>query len=164
MKFSRLTSAVILIAAFASSPSDAVEPKIYTVVSNGVKFRHFEVDLSSTNTLLPRDITGRERLDDTSENFKYGQFEVFIRPTSLSLPNRCNGNYIVRMPQSIDEDGHEVERKQKLYYQIEQAAHDPVKVVPVVLELSEDPAYACNLFFRTDARGRHIDYVGKIRR
>jgi hypothetical protein len=164
MRRYRLTSAVVLIAVFASSPSNAAEPKIYTVVSKGVIFRHFEVELSSTNTVLPRDITGRERLDNTSENFKIGQFEVFIPPASLTLPNHCKGNYIVRMPQTLDEDKHEIERKQMLYYRIQHAQHDPTEVVPVVLELSNDPAYACNLFFRTDARGRYIDYVGKVRR
>lgn len=159
-----ITSAVGVLAVFTSRPSDAVEPKIYTVVSKGVTFRHFEVELSSKNTVLPRNISGRERLDDKSENFKYGQFEVFVPPTWLSLPNRCKNNYIVWMPQTLDEDKHEIERKQTLYYRIQHAHHDSTKVVPVVLGLSGDPAYACNLFFRTDSRGRYIDYVGKLRR
>lgn len=164
MRIYKLVTAIILIAAFASSPSYAIEPKIYTVVRKGVAFRHFEVELSSTNTLLPRDIRRRERLDETAENFRYGQFEVFIPPPSLTLPNRCKGNYIVRMPQTLDQDKQEIKRKQTLYHRISDAQHDSTKTVRVVLELSNDADYACNIFFRTDSRGRYIDYVGEIRR
>jgi hypothetical protein len=103
------------------------------------------------------------RLDDTAGNFKYGQFEVFIPANTLTLPLNCKGNYIVRMPQTLDENRTEIQRKQSLYYSIKDAKTAKKRAVRVVLEMSSAPGYACNLFFRDDGSGRYVDYIGKIR-
>lgn len=132
-------------------------------MSNGVVFQHFEFALSESNVLLPKEIKNRERLDETADNFKYGQFEVFIPAKFLTLPLKCKGNYIVRMPQTLDEDRAEIERKQSLYYSIRDAKETNKKMVRVVLEMTNASGYACNLFFRDDEKGRYVDYLGRIR-
>jgi hypothetical protein len=163
MKIFRVVQVVVLLSLLVSNPSYGIEPKVHTVESKGTVFRHFEIELSVSNTLLPKEINSRERLDDTADNFKYGQFEVFIPAKYLKLPLRCKGNYIVRMPQTIDGDKQEIERKQSLYYAIRDARQGRSESLRVVLEMSYAPGYACNLFFREDGKGKYIDHVGKIR-
>jgi hypothetical protein len=163
MKHLKLECAALLAALFASNSSFGTTPQIHTVVNKGTVFQHFEIELSESNILLPKDIKNRERLDDTAGNFKYGQFEVFIPAYALTLPLNCKGNYIVRMPQTLDENRAEIQRKQSLYYSIKDVKTAKKKAVRVVLEMSSAPGYACNLFFRDDGKGRYVDYVGKIR-
>jgi hypothetical protein len=163
MRQLNLGHAALLAALFASSASYGVTPKIHTVVNKGMVFQHFEIELSASNILLPKDIKNRERLDDTAVNFKYGQFEVFIPAKTLTLPLKCKGNYIVRMPQTLDKNRREIERKQSLFYAIRDAKIANKKPVRIVLEMSNYEGYACNLFFRDGGEGRYVDYVGKIR-
>lgn len=160
---SKIRHAALLATVFASNFAYGAVPKITTVITNGTVFQHFEIELSKNNVLLPADVNNRERLDDSAENFKYGQFEVFISEKNLKLPLQCKRNYIVRMPQTLNENRDEIERKQSLYYAIKNAKIAGKKTVRVVLEISSDPDYACNLFFRSDGKGRYVDYVGKIR-
>jgi hypothetical protein len=163
MKHRKFGYTAILMAFFASNSSYGVTPKIHTIVNRGTVFQHIEIELSKRNILLPRDIANREQLDETTDNFKYGQFEVFIPAKFLTLPLHCKGNYIVRMPQTLDGNRAEIERKQALYYAIRDAKTGRKKAVRVVLEMSRAEGYACNLFFRDDAQGRYVDYVGKIK-
>lgn len=136
MKYLRRECVALLAALFASSSSFGLTPKIHTVTTNGAKFQHFEIEFSANNILLPQDVKGRQRLDDTADNFKYGQFEVFIPSIHLTLPLKCKGNYIVRMPQTLDENRAEIQRKQSLYYSIKDAKIKGKKAVRVVLEMS----------------------------
>ena len=163
IKYIRLEYGAIFASLFAANFSFGATPQIHTIVTKGTVFRHFEIELTENNTLLPKDIKNRVRLDDTADNFKYGQFEVFIPANSLNLPLKCKGNYIVRMPQTLDKNKAEIQRKQSLYYSIEDAKTKGKKAVRVVLEMSSYPGYACNLFFRVDGKGTYVDYVGKIK-
>jgi len=143
----------------------ASPPEIHTVIGkNGLKFRHFEIQLSSENTLLPGDPkNNRKRLDEYSENFKYGQFEVFIPEKSLSLELGCKSNYIVRMPMTLDLlQKTSITQKQALFYAIKKAVESKTGTVHVVIELTYNEG--CNLFFRDGPGGRYIGYVGAIRR
>ena len=153
----------IVVALLASNSSYGVTPRVHTIVNKGTVFEHFEVVLSKKNLLLPREVKNRERLDETTDNFKYGQFEVFIPTRLLTLPLNCKGNYIVRMPQTLDEDKAAIKRKQALYYTIRDARTSGEGAVRVVLAMVDNEGYACNLFFRDDRRGRYVDYVGKLR-
>ena len=163
MKHLKPRCAALLAALFASNFSYGAAPKIHTIVNNGVVFQHFEFLLSESNILLPKDIKNRDRLDETSDKFKYGQFEVFVPSKFLTLPLKCKGNYIVRMPQTLNENEVEIERKKSLYYSIRDATKAKKKAVRVVLEMSNASGYACNLFFRVDGKDKYVDYVGKIR-
>jgi len=143
----------------------ASPPEIHAVTGkNGIKFRHFEIQLSSENTLLPGDPKiHRKRLDEHSENFEYGQFEVFIPAKSLGLGLGCKSNYIVRMPMTLDRSQKtSIKQKQALFYAIKKAVESKTGTVHVVIELTYNEG--CNLFFRDGPGGRYIDYVGAIRR
>ena len=153
-----LAALVIPVVAVANSP------EIHSVNKNGTKFRHFEMMLSSTNTLLPSDPRiRRERLDESSKNFEYGQFEVFIPAKELDIGLGCKTNYIVRMPMTLAlERTTEIEEKQALFFAIKQAVEAKAGTVRVVIEISYDTG--CNLFFRSGPGGRYIDYVGPSKR
>jgi len=140
-------------------------PEIHAVTGkNGVKFRHFEIHLSSENTLLPGDPKiNRKRLDEYSENFEYGQFEVFIPAKSLSLGLGCKSHYIVRMPMTLGlGQKTSIKQKQELFYAIKKAVESKTGTVHVVIELTYNEG--CNLFFRDGPGGHYIGYVGAIRR
>lgn len=141
----------------------ATTPEIHTITRNGTKFRHFEMTLSSSNTLLPNDPSiRRQRLDQSSKNFEYGQFEVFIPAKELDIGLGCKTNYIVRMPMTLSlENSVEIKEKQALYFAIKKAIEAKIGAVRVVIEISYDTG--CNLFFRNGPGGRYIDYVEPVK-
>ncbi len=156
----------ILVFAALAMPLVAVanSPEIHSISKNGTTFRHFELILSSTNTLLPSDPrVRRERLDESSKNFEYGQFEVFIPANELNIGLGCKTNYIVRMPMTLAlEKTTEIKEKQALFFAIKKAVEAKAGAVRVVIEISYDKG--CNLFFRSGPGGRYIDYVGPSKR
>lgn len=141
----------------------ASAPKIHTITRGGTTFRHFELVLSSENTLLPNaPQIRRERLDENSKNFEYGQFEVFIPAKNLDIELGCKSNYIVRMPMTIEkEKDSDIKAKQALFFAIKKAVETRTGSVRVVLEITYEKG--CNLFFRDGPNGRYIDYVGPIK-
>lgn len=164
MKMTTKTAFLLFLLSFTPLYSHAAKPVVHTVMTNGVAFHHFEIELSAANTLLPKDVKGRDHLDDSSRgHFDNGQFEVFIPAKHLDLGLACKNRFIVRMPMTLDADKPEVKRKQSLFYAIKKAVETGQGSVSVVLELQRDPYYACNLFFRTNGAGRYVDYVGKIK-
>jgi hypothetical protein len=159
----RITSFFLL--AFLSFSTMAVTPDIVTVTGkNGVKSRHFAFSLNKDNVLLPREVSSqRERLDETAENFQYGQFEVFVPAQALQLPMGCKTNYIVRMPQTLDlESTAEIKAKQALFSALKDVRSGKLEQQSVVIEMNYGKG--CNLFFRSGSGGRYVDYVGPVRR
>jgi hypothetical protein len=143
----------------------AVTPTLHTVVSGGVTFQHFEMALSHANTLLPdHPAIHREQLDETSDNFDYGQFEVFIPVRELTLPAMtCKSFWIVRMPMTLEKEKvADIKAKQALFFAIKKAVKSRSGAVRVVIETGDSGG--CNLFFRDGPSARYIDYVGPIRR
>lgn len=127
----------------------------------GIRFRHFGFELTRGNLLLPASIRGREALDETAENFRYGQFEVFVPVRALSLGTGCKGLFIVRMPQTLDlAKTEEIAAKQDLFTRIREVAEGGREKLAVVIELGDSP---CNLFFRADSGGAYVDYTGPLR-
>lgn len=69
-----------------------------------------------------------------AEQFKYGQFEVFVPVTAIDLPTTCAKYYILRMPQTMDSNQKaELQREQQLYFDIARVVKDKVGTVRVVL-------------------------------
>ncbi|MRW89031.1 hypothetical protein GJ699_03445 [Duganella sp. FT80W] len=159
----RLLKYVALAAIMAPLLAVASASEIHTITRNGTKFRHFEVALSSENTLLPNALEiRRERLDENSKNFNYGQFEVFIPARDLDIGLGCKSNYIVRMPMTIEkEKTADIKAKQAVFFAIKKAVETKTGSVRVVLEITYDKG--CNLFFRDGPGSRYIDYVGPIK-
>lgn len=124
--------------------------------------RHLELRLTQGNVLLPKDVPNRrERLDEKSENFLFGQFEVFIPAKAIPLDGGCAGNYIVRMPQTIDRKiADDIREKQALYAEIQRVAQGRQEQVAVVIDLRHKKG--CNLFFRTDKNGKYLNHARAV--
>lgn len=156
----RFIRLVVIVAILLSDKSHAVTPEIHTSKGrNGIVFRHFEYVLTPDNTVLKVDHVARELLNENSEQFKYGQFEVLIPVNAINLPSNCQRYFIARMPQSIDLENHqEIQSKQTLFFKIKHMLETKTGEIPVVFEYPKD----CNIFFRS-SNGRYIDYVGQLK-
>ena len=108
---------------------------------------------------MPSDFPSRKQLDDQAENFIYGQFEVFIPASEITLPLGCKTNYIVRMPQTLSQEAF-IGAKQDVYRKIKQVASGALNEYDAIIEITYQSG--CNLFFRT-AYGKYIDYTGVLR-
>ncbi len=160
-----LALAALLPSLLLPQGTSAATPQLHTVVSGGVTFQHFEIELSHANTRLPDDPgIHREQLDENSDNFDYGQFEVFIPVRDLSLPAMtCKRLWIVRMPMTLDKARvADIKTKQALFVEIKKAVESRSGAVRVVLQRADNGP--CNLYFRDGPGGRYVDYVGPIRR
>ena len=146
---------------FASFSSVAVEPKIHSVTyKSGATFMHFQFEFTHENIRLPKDFSNRKQLDDSTENFKYGQFEVFIPSQYLQLPQNCKTNYIARMGQTLElSKESEIKEKQELYFTLVEVAQGNLISKNVTFEIYYKKG--CNIFFRT-FNGKYISYLGKI--
>lgn len=152
----------------------ATSPKIYEVMGkNGLHFQHFEFLFSYQNTVLPRDSRleslnrfKADPLDEKSDNFKYGQFEVFIPVATLNLHTSCKKFYIVRMPQTLNiEEKAKIEKKQNLFLAIQKAVRTKKGSVKAIIDNTEsaEKYSPCNLYFRSNSNGDYVDYVGRLR-
>ena len=152
--------------------------KIYTSTGNyNIKFYHLKFRLTPENTVLANDEKlirkGYSRnptnyrfniLDEQSDNFNCGQFEVFIPVDLFPLSKEKRGFMILRMAQTLSCEGRAnkfIRGKQDLYFRIKEMVESGVGVVEVIVEL---PRYLeRNIYFRA-ARGRYIDYVGQLKK
>lgn len=145
----------------------AQPPEIHTISGKyGMRFQHFEFQFTPENTVLPGDprLT-REPLDESSENFTYGQFEVFIPAEKLTLEMGCKRFYIVRMPMTLDRGAQDyIREKQDLFRAIKNVVVSKSGSVRAVIEITTGYEEGCNLFFRDGPRSKYIDYVGPIKR
>ena len=136
-------------------------------------YRHIKLKLTPENTILPSNPeiikklgmsrthqNYRQRvLDDKSDNFNYGQFEIFIPVAAFPLVDHKKGYMILRMPSTSSRAKKNfIEEKQNIYHRIVEMMNDKEGSVEVVVELP-DPIER-NIFFR-DAGGRYVDYVGQ---
>ncbi len=152
--------------------------KIYTSTGNyNIKFYHLKFRLTPENTVLANDEKlirkGYSRnptnyrfniLDEQSDNFNCGQFQVFIPVDLFPLSKEKRGFIILRMSQTLSCEGRTnkfIRGKQDLYFRIKEMVESGVGVVEVIVEL---PRYLeRNIYFRA-ARGRYIDYVGQLKK
>lgn len=137
----------------------AVTPEIHSVsYKSGATFHHFQLKLTKENILLSSDFPDRKQLNDTADNFKYGQFEIFIPAKYLQLPMGCKSNYIARMGQTLGR-GKEalIQEKQNLYKSLVEVYEGKLEAVDAVFEMTYKTG--CNIFFRT-SKGKYIDYIG----
>ena len=145
-----------------SVPSWGITPEISTVTyKSGATFHHFELELTKDILLLPKDFPERKQLDETTENFKYGQFEIFIPAQSLDLPMGCKTNYIARMGQTIGRNKESlILEKQDLYRSLVDVYEGKRTSVKAVFEMSYKNG--CNIFFRT-SKGKYVNYIGSAK-
>lgn len=140
----------------------AIEPEIHSLsYPSGIKFHHFELQLTAKNLLLPQDFANRAQLDEHADNFQYGQFEIFIPTAQLKLPQNCQTNYIARMPQTLDlTQQTAIDKKQQLFFRLKDIYSGKEKPITVVFETPY--SQGCNIFFR-HYRGQYIDYIGPLK-
>ena len=163
-----------------------MNPEAYTSQGKYKVYTHYVFYLTPTNTILPgdprspyQDQTSNYRddiLDEHSENFKYGQFEVFIPVKNFPFKKHCNNTIVLRMGQThldknwmkddhplIDHpDLETIEREyikesQDLYFKIKDMVVNNKGNVRVIIELH---SFGCTAFFRS-AYGKYIDYTGQ---
>jgi len=127
--------------------------------------------LTPNNTILPndprspiKDLTDNYRddiLDETADNFSYGQFRIFIPSNFTSLSAECDF-LNVSMPQTLERDDkpEAVIEKQNLYLEIKNMVESQQGYVPVVLEEFSDGYQPCKLFFRV-GNSKYVNYVGQ---
>ena len=154
--------------------------KIYTSTGNyNIKFYHLKFRLTPENTVLANDEKlirkGYSRnptnyrfniLDEQSDNFNCGQFEVFIPVDLFPLSKEKRGFMILRMAQTLSCEGRTnkfIRGKQDLYFRIKEMVESGIGVVEVIVELPPPGYLERNIFFRA-ARGRYIDYVGQLKK
>ena len=141
----------------------SVTPEIHSATyKSGATFYHFQIELNKENLLLPRDFPNREQLNDASDQFKYGQFEVFIPAKYLQLPMGCKSNYIARMGQTLGR-GNEalIQEKQDLYKSLVDVYEGKLEAINAVFEMTYKSG--CNIFFRT-SKGKYVDYLGAAKK
>jgi len=141
----------------------AITPEIHSITyKSGATFHHFQLELTKENLLLPSDFPDRKQLDDTTDNFKYGQFEVFIPAKHLQLPMGCKSNYIARMGQTLGRGKENlIKEKQNLYKSLVEVYEGKLEAVNAVFEMTYKNG--CNIFFRT-SKGRYVDYLGTVKK
>jgi hypothetical protein len=158
------------------TPSEIVNGvPIYHSQGRFLVYRHINLILTPENTILSNDprITkklGLSRkpqnyrqniLDEKSENFTSGQFQVYIPVEQFPLAKPKKGYMILRMPSTSPSNKIFIKEKQDLYLRIVEMIKNNTGSVSVVVEIPDSKPH--NLFFR-DARGRYVDYVGQFTR
>ena len=151
---------------------------IYHSVGRFKTYKHIKLTLTSDNIVLSNDPEVVKKLslsrtpqdyrqnilDENSENFKTGQFQVYMPVNLYPLNPDTKGYMILRMPSTLSKKPMAKEyiaQKQALYFKIVEMMAEKKGEVEVVLELSESGPR--NLFFR-DAGGKYINYVGQYKK
>ena len=139
-------------------------------------YRHIVLELTPKNCVLPNDpiiinhlgLSNRSQnyrkhiLDEKSENFKTGQFQVYIPVSMFPLVQETKGYMFLRMPSTLSSDNTAfVTEKQELYFRIKKMIQEKKGSVQVVVEIPD--GMRRNIFFR-QASGRYIDYVGQYKK
>ena len=168
---------LLLSSVLAQEPAEIING-IPIYHSKGVSkiYRHILLTLTPTNCLLPNDpkivkhlgLSNQNQnyrkhiLDEKSDNFTTGQFQVYIPVSKFPLVNHKKGYMILRMPSTLaDNKESYISEKQELYFRIQKMMKEQKGTVDVVVELPEP--IRRNLFFR-DAGGRYVDYIGQFKR
>ena len=148
---------------------------IYHSVGRFQTYKHIKLTLTPDNIQLSNDPQVVKKLslsrtpqnyrqsilDENSEHFTTGQFQVYMPVHLFPLNPDTEGYMILRMPSTLSTKPSAREyiaQKQELYFKIVQMMAEKKGEVEVVLELSQSGPR--NLFFR-DAGGKYINYVGQ---
>ena len=157
--------------------------KVFESVSNGLKFFHFQFELTPNNTVMPTDARilrrGYEKnaknyrmaiLDEKSEAFKHGMFQVFLPAGLFPFTSSGDGYVILRMPQTLSIERRRAKRyvqaKQDLFYRIRNMVENRKGSIDVIIELPGRDNLMLpvrrNVFFRSGG-GAYINYVGQYK-
>ena len=139
-------------------------------------YRHMLLELTPENCLLPNDpiiikhlgLSNNSQnyrkhiLDEKSENFTSGQFQVYIPVSMFPLVQETRGYMILRMPSTLSaKKTAYIKDKQDLFFRIKKMKQEQKGSVEVVVEIPD--FLRRNLFFR-QAGGRYVDYVGQYKK